>query len=86
MYVLSANLIYAVFFIPLCSIYCNTVLANLNGRIYIRDDKGDSNVELNILTTATGSDIRFPKPSIGSRMISSSDQESVRFFFHDVLA
>ncbi|KAH0830142.1 hypothetical protein J3R83DRAFT_1490, partial [Lanmaoa asiatica] len=31
----SSNLTYAIFFIPLCSIYCNTLLANLNARIYL---------------------------------------------------
>ncbi|KAF8141405.1 hypothetical protein EV363DRAFT_1578669 [Boletus edulis] len=32
------NSIYTVFGVPLCSIYCNTVLANLNARTYILGD------------------------------------------------
>ena len=32
------NLIYVLFGIPLGSIYCNTLLANLNARSYIRGD------------------------------------------------
>ncbi|KAF8448801.1 hypothetical protein L210DRAFT_2627601 [Boletus edulis BED1] len=32
------NSIYTVFGVPLCSVYCNTVLANLNARTYILGD------------------------------------------------
>jgi hypothetical protein len=33
-----SNLLYVVFAIPLCSVYCNTLLANLNARGYIRGE------------------------------------------------
>ncbi|KAG6381783.1 hypothetical protein JVT61DRAFT_389 [Boletus reticuloceps] len=40
------NLRYAMFAIPLCSIYCNTVLANLNVRVYCRDKMMGHSVDL----------------------------------------
>ncbi|KAH0830139.1 hypothetical protein J3R83DRAFT_1486, partial [Lanmaoa asiatica] len=44
-HVLSSNLIYAVFSIPLCSIYCNTLLANLNARIYLGSAAAAKNLD-----------------------------------------
>ncbi|KAH7920160.1 hypothetical protein BV22DRAFT_820024 [Leucogyrophana mollusca] len=53
---LPSNLIYVVFDFPLCSLYCNTLLANLNVRSHVRSlapaDKGD----LVLFSTVTGTD------------------------------
>jgi hypothetical protein len=38
------NLLYSVFAFPLCSVYCNTLLANLNARSYIRGDPVVDNI------------------------------------------
>jgi len=38
MHALPSNILYVVFAIPLSSLYCNTVLANLNARVYIRGE------------------------------------------------
>ena len=31
----SSDIVYVVFLVPLCPVYCNTLLANLNARVYI---------------------------------------------------
>ena len=31
----SSSILYVVFLVPLCPVYCNTLLANLNARVYI---------------------------------------------------
>ncbi|KAI9567071.1 hypothetical protein HD554DRAFT_2039769 [Boletus coccyginus] len=36
LHLFPSNMIYTVFVIPLCPVYCNTVLANLNARAYVR--------------------------------------------------
>jgi hypothetical protein len=38
MHVFPSNFLYVVFAIPLSSLYCNTLLANLNVRVYIRGE------------------------------------------------
>lgn len=38
MHVFPSNFLYLVFAIPLSSLYCNTLLANLNARVYIRGE------------------------------------------------
>jgi hypothetical protein len=43
----------AVFSFPLCSVYCNTLLANLNGRAYIRGETTTHNVDADIFTNVT---------------------------------
>ncbi|KAF8546536.1 hypothetical protein OG21DRAFT_1107881 [Imleria badia] len=43
----------AVFSFPLCSVYCNTLLANLNGRAYIRGETTTHNVDVDIFTNVT---------------------------------
>ncbi|KAH0836833.1 hypothetical protein J3R83DRAFT_8610 [Lanmaoa asiatica] len=45
------NLLYAVFGIPLCSVYCNTLLANLNARAYIRGEATTPNVGVDPFTS-----------------------------------
>jgi len=42
------NVIYVVFAVPLCSVYCNTLLANLNARGYIRGEMTTQNVDLQL--------------------------------------
>ncbi|KAF8555073.1 hypothetical protein OG21DRAFT_955594 [Imleria badia] len=44
LHVFPSNLIYVLFGIPLGSIYCNTLLANLNARSYIRGDPVVDNI------------------------------------------
>ena len=38
----------AVFAFPLCSVYCNTLLANLNARAYIRGETTTYNVDADL--------------------------------------
>lgn len=38
LHIFPSNLIYTVFGVPLCTVYCNTVLANLNARAYVRGE------------------------------------------------
>jgi len=45
LHVFSSNLLNAMFSIPLCSVYCNTLLANLNAREYIRGEMTTRNVD-----------------------------------------
>ena len=45
MHALPSNLLYVVFAIPLGSLYCNMVLANLNARLYIRGDATTHNTD-----------------------------------------
>lgn len=44
-------MLYVVFGAPICSIYCNTILANLNARTYLLGNKTDAHTEL--FTTAS---------------------------------
>lgn len=43
-------MIYAVFSFPICSVYCNTLLANLNGRAYLR---GEETVQMDMFKTSS---------------------------------
>ncbi|KAF8546535.1 hypothetical protein OG21DRAFT_1107858 [Imleria badia] len=45
--------LHAVFSFPLCSIYCNTLLANLNGRAYIRGKTTTQNPDGNFFMSST---------------------------------
>ncbi|KAH0836835.1 hypothetical protein J3R83DRAFT_8619 [Lanmaoa asiatica] len=46
LYVSPSNLLYALFGIPICPIYCNTLLANLNAREYIRGEATDTQLSV----------------------------------------
>ncbi|KAF8448815.1 hypothetical protein L210DRAFT_3523191 [Boletus edulis BED1] len=48
-------MLYVVFVFPLCSVYCNTLFANLNGRMYIRGEgtTQDVRVDLDLINSAT---------------------------------
>jgi hypothetical protein len=48
-----SQVLYAVFGFPLCSVYCNTLLANLNARTYIRGDTTAYNTEADLFTSST---------------------------------
>ncbi|KAN0088237.1 hypothetical protein V8E55_005294 [Tylopilus felleus] len=48
LHLFPSNLMYTVFGIPICSIYCNTVLANLNARAYLRGDSTTNNIDLDL--------------------------------------
>ena len=45
--------LHAVFSFPLCSVYCNTLLANLNGRAYIRGGTTTTNIDADLFTNVT---------------------------------
>ncbi|KAF8555074.1 hypothetical protein OG21DRAFT_1484163 [Imleria badia] len=72
----STNLVYLVFAIPLASLYCNTLLANLNARTYIRGEattlRDDVATELTIMSspssgnTKVGNQSRETKPEVVS--------------------
>ncbi|KAN0088260.1 hypothetical protein V8E55_005317 [Tylopilus felleus] len=53
LHVYPSNLLYAVFAFPLCSVYCNTLLANLNARAYIRGETATPNVDVDLFASAT---------------------------------
>ncbi|KAN0080021.1 hypothetical protein V8E55_009587 [Tylopilus felleus] len=57
--VFRANALSAVFSIPLSSVYCNTLLANLNARTYIRGDGTTHNASTDLVT------VRSPMSSEG---------------------
>ena len=42
-----------VFGLPLCSVYCNTLLANLNARSYIRGETTTLNTDADLCTSST---------------------------------
>ena len=42
-----------VFSSPLCSVYCNTLLANLNGRAYIRGESTTHNADVDLFANTT---------------------------------
>ena len=44
---------YTVFGFPLCSVYCNTLLANLNARTYIRGETTTHHTDVDLFTTST---------------------------------
>ncbi|KAF8448817.1 hypothetical protein L210DRAFT_2628303 [Boletus edulis BED1] len=48
LHIYPSNMLYVVFVFPICSIYCNTLLANLNGRMYIRGEATTHNVDLDL--------------------------------------
>lgn len=52
---LSIGLIYAVFVIPICSVYCNTLLANLNARAYIRGEETVHDVDVDFKSFSSSS-------------------------------
>ncbi|KAI9568509.1 hypothetical protein HD554DRAFT_2098636 [Boletus coccyginus] len=68
----SASL-YVVFGYPLCSVYCNTLLANLNARAYIRGETTTLNTDADLFTSSTQrvpDSNRDDKHCGGARMIS----------------
>ena len=74
MYVLPSKGIYALFAPPLCSVYSNTVLANLNARVYLRDRPGGQDVMLASSTLALDgqrgeADWTLPKVGIHTLLI-----------------
>ncbi|KAI9567068.1 hypothetical protein HD554DRAFT_2270467 [Boletus coccyginus] len=53
LHVFPSNMIYTVFVTPICPIYCNTLLANLNARAYIRAEATRHNGGVDLFTTST---------------------------------
>jgi len=49
LHVFPSNLLYVVFGIPLSSLYCNTLLANLNARAYIRGETTTHNPDTDLV-------------------------------------
>ncbi|KAN0088242.1 hypothetical protein V8E55_005299 [Tylopilus felleus] len=66
---------YAIFIVPLCSVYCNTLLANLNARTYLT--VGGGGMTFNVDTTMSG------PITIGSQVFGGSNgdkrPEQVKF-------
>ncbi|KAN0088218.1 hypothetical protein V8E55_005275 [Tylopilus felleus] len=85
LHLFPSNMIYAVFSFPICSVYCNTLLANLNGRAYLR---GEETVQMDMFKTSS---LRVPNSTSNDQqhgqvmLISSAPQgawkttEVVRF-------
>ncbi|KAI9567062.1 hypothetical protein HD554DRAFT_2270339 [Boletus coccyginus] len=67
------NLFHTVFSFPLCSVYCNTLLANLNARAYIRGETTTTDTDAHLFTTATSQAFDGTRSSDkhrGSRVVS----------------
>ncbi|KAH0828789.1 hypothetical protein J3R83DRAFT_3233 [Lanmaoa asiatica] len=82
MQLFPSNLLYAVFGIPLCSVYCNTLLANLNVREYVRSGVTVRNVGVDLFTSSSSrpevsDDIKTEKQH-GRANIISSDHQAYR--------
>jgi len=48
-----SQIFYAIFGFPLCSVYCNTLLANLNARTYIRGETTTHHTDVELFTIST---------------------------------
>ena len=46
-------MIYIVFAFPICSVYCNTLLANLNARAYLRSQETICNIGTDLFTSSS---------------------------------
>ena len=81
MHIYSLGMLYMVFGIPLSSLYCNTLLANLNARAYIRGDAVTHSVGINLVTVRlpVSDDTRADEQSGETEFISPAHQVS----FHD---
>src|SRR6266702_3064642 len=53
MHAFPTSAIYAVFAMPVTSIYCNTLLANLNARAYVRGAVLPHNVDTDLFTSSS---------------------------------
>lgn len=53
LHVFPLNLLYCVSGIPLCSVYCNTLLANLNAREYIRGSSTTHYVDADLFSSSS---------------------------------
>ncbi|KAI9454600.1 hypothetical protein HD554DRAFT_2150087 [Boletus coccyginus] len=53
LYLYPSETFYVVFGFPLCSIYCNTLLANLNARAYIRGETATLHTDAGLHTSST---------------------------------
>ena len=71
MHVYPTNALYGVFAIPLSSIYCNTLLANLNARLYMITGDG--------MTYNTGADSGLMIRSPMSSDTMAAEKETMRF-------
>ena len=71
MHVYPTNALYGVFAIPLSSIYCNTLLANLNARLYMITGDG--------MTYNTGADSGLMVRSPMSSDTMAAEKETMHF-------
>ncbi|KAN0088217.1 hypothetical protein V8E55_005274 [Tylopilus felleus] len=62
LHVFPSSLIYGVFAIPVCPIYCNTLLANLNARAYLRGEETAHDADMDLFS---GSGLRVVNTSKG---------------------
>lgn len=47
------NGLYAVFGVPLCAVYSNTLLANLNAELYVRGETATHNVDADLFNSSS---------------------------------
>ncbi|KAI9566346.1 hypothetical protein HD554DRAFT_2174528 [Boletus coccyginus] len=71
-----SNLLQVVFGIPLSSLYCNTLLANLNARTYIRGEAVTHNVGSDLVTVSSpvSGDTNADKQSEETKFVSPAHQ------------
>ncbi|KAH0830189.1 hypothetical protein J3R83DRAFT_1544 [Lanmaoa asiatica] len=71
-----SELIYVVFDFPLCSIYCNTLLANLNARSYIKNQASTLNVGADLITDSRESRSKHSTVPTELKLFASRSQET----------
>ncbi|KAN0082511.1 hypothetical protein V8E55_008306 [Tylopilus felleus] len=82
LHVFPSNLIHAVFVVPLCPVYCNTLLANLNVRAYVRGEATAHDAGGDLFTSATSPMSNIPEIDRHrgleeSNLVSSTHQQGV---------
>jgi hypothetical protein len=82
LHVFPSNLLPTVFIIPLCPLYCNTLLANLNVRAYVRGEPTAHDAGGDLFTSATSPMSNIPKIDKHhgleeSNMVSPTHQQGV---------
>jgi len=75
MYVWPSEKLYVLFIYPICSIYCNTVLANLNARSYLSDRSGVRRDRVDLVTGASAfsggqTELVFAQPELALQAVS----------------
>ncbi|KAN0088239.1 hypothetical protein V8E55_005296 [Tylopilus felleus] len=80
LHIFRSSLIYTVFGFPLGTVYCNTVLANLNARVYLQVAKTTHDVDVDLFRSSgsrvANSTQNDRRPGRGQRMVAFSTNES----------